>query len=397
MPQSAPALQTYSHAWNTAHHSHYDLTADILTANRAVIDRFEERGDLQSATWFLAYFDHALFGGIYTILSLMDWMKRVHGTEHRVVIMDRVETSDEEIRDAIVDVFPSLADTDIVLPLADGVPYSELPPTDIGVCTLWVTAYNLARFNATKAKFYIVQDFEPHFYSAGTLYALAEATYRLGFAGLANTRGPASVYESYLNPTISFEPAFRVSPPELVKPSAVPRAPVQLVLYGRPSTERNAFELLAAACSIIKSRFQDRIRIVSAGEDWDPAAYGLEGIVKNFGLLRKLDHVRALYEASDVGLCFSLTPHASYQPFEYLAARVAPVSNVNAATTWFFHDGENCLVSEPFPSCIADAVGRLVEEPDLRQKLVETGYEQVASNDWESQFQKIWRFMTNAQ
>jgi glycosyltransferase involved in cell wall biosynthesis len=170
-----------------------------------------------------------------------------------------------------------------------------------------------------------------------------------------------------------------------------------VVLYGRPSTERNAFELLAAACCIIKSRFGDRVRIVSAGEDWDPAAYMLEGVIDNFGLLRSLSDVRALYEGSDIGVCFTLTPHPSYQPFEYLAARVAPVSNVNAAATWFFRDGENCLVTEPFPNCIADAVSRLIEEPDLRQKLVEGGYQQIASSDWQSQFQKIWRFMTNAQ
>lgn len=396
---SAPLTDARLHtlAWGSAHNPTFDLTPSILEANRRVVERFDQRGTIQSATWFLAHFDHALFGGVYTILRLMSWMKQVHGVEHRLVIVDSLETTDAAVRRSISAVFPNLVDIDIVLPMDGKVPYDELPPTDIGVCTLWVTAYALARFNGVKAKFYMVQDFEPSFYPAGTLYALTEATYRLGFAGLGNTPGPAIAYEAYGNPTMSFLPAFEVSPSDLVKPSALPHAPAQVVLYGRPSTERNAFELLAAACQQIKHRHGDRVRIVSAGEAWQPAGYLLDGIVENRGRLSSLEEVRDLYEASDIGLSFMLTRHPSYQPFEYLAARAAPVSNVNATTSWFLRDGENCLVTEPFPGCIAAAVSRLIDEPELRHKIVETGYGQVATNDWQSQLDAIWRFMSNGQ
>jgi glycosyltransferase involved in cell wall biosynthesis len=388
-------VQLHTLAWGSAHNPHFDLTPEVLEANRRVVEGFDQRGEVRSATWFLAHFDHALFGGVYTILRLMSWMKEHHGVEHRLVMVDRLETTDQAVRSTITAVFPNLVDIDIVLPVEGRVPYDELPPTDIGVCTLWVTAYALARFNAVRSKFYMVQDFEPSFYAAGTLYALTEATYRLGFAGLGNTPGPAAAYEAYGNPTISFMPAFDVSPRDLVKPSALRGAPVQLVLYGRPSTERNAFELLAAACRQIKERYGAQVRIVSAGEAWDPSDYLLDGIIENRGLLGTLEEVRDLYEASDIGLSFMLTRHPSYQPFEYLAARAAPVSNVNATTSWFLRDGENCLVTDPFPSCIAGAVGRLIEDPERRGKIIETGYEQIADNDWQSQLHGIWRFMSN--
>jgi glycosyltransferase involved in cell wall biosynthesis len=400
-PPLGPEVQRdpwlHTHAWGSAHNPHFDLTPEVLESNRRVVEAFEQRGEVRSATWFLAHFDHALFGGVYTILRLMSWMKEVHGVEHRLVIVDRLEVTDQMVRTAISEVFPNLGDIDIVLPFDGRVPYDELPSTDIGVCTLWVTAYALARFNAVKSKFYMVQDFEPSFYAAGTLYALTEATYRLGFAGIGNTSGPAAAYESYGNPTISFTPAFDVSPPDLIKPSALPGAPAQVVLYGRPTTERNAFELLAAACRKIKTRYGERVRIVSAGEVWEPSAYQLDGIVENRGLLGTLEEVRTLYEASDIGLSFMLTRHPSYQPFEYLAAKAAPVSNVNANTSWFLRDGENSLVTDPFPSCIAAAVGRLIDEPELRRKIVETGYAQVADNDWPSQLDRVWRFISNTQ
>jgi O-antigen biosynthesis protein len=396
-PSDAPVLdhRVGSYAWNIACDPYFDLTPEELEANATVVGRFEERPrSVTSATWFLPRFEHALFGGVYTILRLMSWMREYHGVEHRLVLFDGLEATDPRIRAMVREAFPNLADIDIVLPHRTGLPLDELPPTDIAVCSLWSSAYALARYNATGAKFYMVQDFEPSFYPAGTAYALAEATYRLGYAGLVNTPGLADVYAAYGNPTISFVPAVDFAVPDLPKPSAQGQ-PVQIVLYGRPSTDRNAFELIAVACRQLKARYGDRIRIVSAGEDYDPAAFGLEGVLENVGLLRDLHSVRTLYAESDVGICFMLSKHPSYQPFEYLAARMAPVCNANAATGWLLRDGENCLITEPFPSCVAEAVGRLVDDSELRLKIASGGHEDVVNTTWERELQRTWQFITN--
>lgn len=385
-----------TYPWNVAVDPYFDLSPAELEANAAVVSRFEERPPhISSATWFLPRFEHALFGGVYTILRLMSWMTANHGVEHRLVIFDGHEATDPAIRGMVRDVFPNLADIDIALPPPmRPLPVDELPRTDIAVCSLWSSAYALARFNPTSAKFYMVQDFEPSFYPAGTIFALAEATYRLGFAGLVNTPGLAEVYAAYGNPTTAFVPAVDFTVPEVAKPSAE-GGPVQVVLYGRPSTDRNGFELIAAACHQIKSRYGDSVRIVSAGEDFEPAAFLLDGVIENAGLLRDLDSVRQLYAASDIGVCFMFSKHPSYQPFEYLAARVVPVCNTNAATGWLLRDGENCLITEPFPSGVAEAVGRLIEDPELRLKLAAAGHEEVTGTTWESELGRTWRFMTN--
>lgn len=393
-PALDPRVGTYS--WNIAFSPYFNLSPEELDANRAVVQRFDERSaDVSSATWFLPRFEHALFGGVYTILRLMSWMTEHHGVEHRLVLFDGQIATDPEIRHMVREAFPNLGDIDIVLPPRSGsVPIDELPATDIAVCSLWSSAYSLARFNSTAAKFYMVQDFEPSFYSAGTAFALAEATYRLGFAGLVNTPGLADVYAAYGNPTLPFVPAVDFVVGDDPKPSAH-GGPVQIVIYGRPSTDRNAFELIARASHHLKARYGDGIRIVSAGQDFDPAAFGLEGVVENLGLLRELQAVRKLYSDSDIGICFMLSKHPSYQPFEYLAARMAPVCNANLATEWLLRDGENCVITEPFPSCIAAAVGRLVDDPELRLKIASTGHEDVLAANWEVELSHIWRFITN--
>lgn len=57
---------------------------------------------------------------------------------------------------------------------------------DACVATSWDTAHVLARrSSASTHRFYFVQDFEPFFYPRGSLYSLAEDTYRFGFRHIA--------------------------------------------------------------------------------------------------------------------------------------------------------------------------------------------------------------------
>jgi glycosyltransferase involved in cell wall biosynthesis len=113
-------------------------------------------------------------------------------------------------------------------------------------------------------------------------------------------------------------------------------------------------------------------------------------------LLPSLEAVKSLYTESDIGVCFMLSKHPSYQPFEYLAAGVAPVVNRNAATAWMLEDEQNCLVTEPFTSSIADAVTRLVDDADLRRSIAKRGREQVTATEWDEELERVWEFITGA-
>jgi O-antigen biosynthesis protein len=398
-PEPAPATNpTHTHSFHVARNEFYNPSARVLELNGAVVDRFDNRlTNINSATWFVPWFEHVYFGGIHTILRFMSWMRVEHGVEPRLVVYDNPVATDDAVRSQIKSAFPELADIDIVVPPghAPYVDFDELPPTDIALCTIWYSAYALLRFNTTKAKFYFVQDFEPAFYPAGVLWAMAEATYRFGFAGLVNTPGLGEVYSSYGNPSCSFVPAVDVQVPRHTPSEDRGRGPVEVVLYGRPSTDRNGFELLAAMSHLLKDRFKDKVHIVAAGEEWDPSDYELKGVVDNVGLLPTLKDVRELYSRSDIGVCCMFSKHPSYQPFEYMAAGMAVVTNVNTATQWLFHHEDNCLLSEPFAVALADAVGRLVQEPELRMKLASAGFELSKTVTWDEEFQKLWEFVVN--
>jgi glycosyltransferase involved in cell wall biosynthesis len=169
---------------------------------------------------------------------------------------------------------------------------------------------------------------------------------------------------------------------------------VQIVFYGRPSTPRNAFALGLAALSEVKDRFGDAVRIVAAGEDWNPGQFGVGDVLENRGALTDLDAVADLYRSSHVGLALQLTPHPSYQPLEFAACGVATVANRNPHTEWLLRDGETALLADALPSAIAEALARLVEDAGLRERLAATAREQVLAVRWEDEVERIHGAMT---
>ncbi len=137
---------------------------------------------------------------------------------------------------------------------------------------------------------------------------------------------------------------------------------MRVFFYGRPKTARNAFGLGLAALGRLKENFGGRVEVICAGENWNPAQFGLAGKVRNLGVLGSLDEVAELYRSCDIGLVFMFSKHPSYQPFEFMASGMATVSNINPATAWLLRDGENCLLTPPLPTPTAERLGRLVED-----------------------------------
>jgi glycosyltransferase involved in cell wall biosynthesis len=371
----------------------FDATDAARTENRELIDRYRHSGpvEIRSVEWFLPFFHHVYFGGVHTLLRFADHFAREHEVENRFycydVGPDAVTAMAEKVRNA----FPALAGA--TFKSAADVNVRDLPPVDAAIATLWTSAYPLLHLRSARAKFYFVQDNEPEFYPAGSGSALAEETYKFGLPGIVNTPGLATVYRSYGNPAVSFVPAVDT---HRYHPSPEPRdpaAPVRVFFYARPGSTRNAFGLGIAALAELERVHRGRVEIVCAGENWNPAQFGLAGRIRNLGVLASLDEVAALYRSCDIGLVFMLTKHPSYQPFEFMASGMATVSNANPATEWLLRDGENCLLTSPLPTATAERLGRLVEDGELRARIVAAGLAEVRQYRWADQIERVWRAM----
>jgi glycosyltransferase involved in cell wall biosynthesis len=337
--------------------------------------------------WMLPFFHHVYFGGTHTLLRFAEHFARVHGVTTHFHCYDIGPSHLDGLAGKVRGAFPSLTSATFT---SGWTPLTELPDADLAIATLWTSAYQVLKMTNTRAKFYFVQDNEPQFYAAGAASGLAEETYRFGFPGIVNTPGLAEVYASYGNPAVSFVPAVDT---DRYHPPAEPRdpsAPARVFFYGRSKSSRNSFGLGLAALKLLKRKYGDRVEIVCAGEDWNPGQFGMNGQIRNLGVLASLDEVAALYRSCDIGLVFMQTKHPSYQPFEFMASGMATVSNINPATTWLLRDGENCLLTPPLPTPTAERLGRLVDDVELRRRIAAAGAEQVRRYRWEDQIESVW-------
>ncbi len=144
----------------------------------------------------------------------------------------------------------------------------------------------------------------------------------------------------------------------------------------------------------LKAKMGDRVRIVSAGDEWLPSEYGLQGIVENLGLLSYEDTAR-LYQESQVGVVMMLTRHPSYIPLELMACGCVAVTNVNKWTSWLLKDGENCLLAPATVSGIAETVERALLDEGLRESIREKALTMVRNEylDWASEAEHIFRYL----
>jgi glycosyltransferase involved in cell wall biosynthesis len=375
----------------------FDLSDEDLARHEQLLADYAgaDAVEIKSIQWFVPWVPTVFLGGVFTILRFAAHFAREHGVESRFCIYDVSPAHGKRMVSGIRSAFPELSNAEVTFrtPPDGGAGYSHLRDCDAAIATFWTSVFPTLRFSRSRARFFFLQDFEPYFYPAGSAFALAEETYRLGLPGIVNTPGLAAAYRTYGNPAVSFVPAVdldRYQPPVTPRPDT----PVRVFFYGRPSSPRNAFGLGVASLVELKHRYGHRVEIVCAGESWNPGQFGYADILSNLGRLRNLEEVAELYRTCHIGLVLMLTKHPSYQPFEFMASGMACVSNRNPDTEWFLRDEENCLLANPRPAAIAQRIGALVDEPALRERIVETALEDVSQVRWEDQIEKIWNAMT---
>ena len=371
--------------------SMFDFTEADLKENEKIV-RSAYSGEVKSMVWFLQEFDYVFYAGLYTIFRTASYLQRKHGVANTFVFV--ANTPANVMMERVGAGFPELRDCraySITSP--EGL--TEIPKADASVCTLWTTAYYSLKFNAVKRKFYFIQDYEPLFYPAGSTYAQTEATYRFGFDGIANTEGLKLVYENeYGGRAVSLDPSVDTS---IFYPNdhrQYKKKQYTVFFYGRPGHPRNGFELGVEALKCLKRRMGKRVRIVTAGANYNTAIYGLDGVVENLGRL-KIEQTGDLYRNCDAGLVMMYTRHPSYLPYEMMACGCCVVSNYNAYTTWFLKDGENSVVCEPSASSIAEAIENILLDENRRKQIGEFGAKQIIENNptWDDSLEKVAQFI----
>jgi O-antigen biosynthesis protein len=369
-----------------------DFDDDDLAANRAQLEAARLlKTPIRSINWYLPNFHYAFYGGVFTILRFAAGLLESYGVQSNLIIYDTPSVSAAEMKKRVTDAFPGLAGVPLIVLKGAS---DAVPDSDASVATFWTSAFVLLRERKARRKFYFVQDYEPLFYPAGSLHGLAEATYRFGFPGIVNTTGLCEVYRRESGAlAVAFTPSIDKTifhPPVQERP----RTPFRIFFYGRPETDRNAFEIGLSALRKVKQRNGEGVQIVVAGSKFPRGLTAQAPGIEFRGLLPYRE-TGELYRSCHAGLALMLTRHPSYLPFELMGCGAVPVVNVNAANRWLLRHGENACMVEPSPSCLAAAFESLIKDPALLGRLSAEARQTVAATTWESEVARVFRFMNN--
>lgn len=348
---------------------------------------------VRTVNWFLPDIDNPFYGGIATILRIADHMTRFHGVENRFICW--AGPNEAWVRSALRAIFPTIADSAIFF--HNGSPtagFEGIPACDAAIATQWPTAYMLAAFPGAERKFYLIQDFEPMFHAAGTLYALAEETYKIGLYGICNTTSMERFYrEDYGGTGMAFMPSVDT---EVFHSNGREEKdadePVSVFLYARPGHWRNCWELVSLALDELKSTYGDRLRIMTAGAWARPEDLG-RGI-DHLGLL-DYRSTGDLYRKADIGISLTVSPHPSYLPVELMACGAAVVAFDLPPGYWILRENESAVLARRTVPSLVDAVSSLVDDPELRRRIQAGGQDLVKRHhsDWDHSLARIYHFL----
>ncbi len=254
--------------------------------------------------------------------------------------------------------------------------------TDATIATFWGTVSLLQQLALPGRRYYLVQDFEPYFYPAGSEYVQAENSYRQGLHCLTLGSWLANLLrEQYGAQADAFD--FSVDTAIYRPNPALHTAHPRIAFYARPSTPRRAYELGIEALQLVKQRHPG-VEIILYGAESPPLP---SFAVTNVGLLNAWE-LASLFASCDVGLVLSTT-NPSLVPLEMMACRCAVVDLASSRAAGLLEDGVNCRLATPTPTVIADALLDLVWDQERRSAIVETAYRQVKDMSWEHSVRQI--------
>ena len=293
-----------------------------------------------------------VFGGISTALKFFNNLADELGAERRLLVLD-ANVSKKDIENGFSDYVLVPCSQNVccdkqIVDLKDR-KNETFPVTgkDLFIATGWWTAYTIApviKWQAMtyqqkiKNLIYLIQDYEPNFYPWSTRYMLAEGTYKMDIPTTAvfNSSQLRDYFKAngyVFDKEYCFDPVLN----EVLKrylnthPAESVQRKKQILVYGRPSVSRNAFELLIDALMRWSEEYPEarEWKVYSAGEQFDNIELKNKVVLEVLGKLSLEQYAKFMTETY-AGISLMVSPHPSYPPLEMSTFGIKTITNTYA-------------------------------------------------------------------
>lgn len=288
-----------------------------------------------------------VFGGISTALKFYEALGAQLGCPVRIIVTDAPVVWENAVQ---VDGYKMVPAEENSMEMRQVVPFCDragktfpVGKNDIFLATAWWTAYTISEVMKWQADYYkqpvkpmlyMVQDYEPGFYPWSSRYLMADSTYKMDIPTVAilNSTLLKDHFENngyQFARSYSFDPVLNETLKEyLFAHEKDYKRKKQILIYGRPSVERNALELIVASLKEWAKTYPEASEwtILSAGESFADIPVDENISIQSIGKLSLEDYGRTMLETS-IGISLMVSPHPSYPPLEMSTFGIRTITN----------------------------------------------------------------------
>lgn len=339
-----------------------------------------------------------VFGGISTAINFFKELQNNLPEEfsYRVIITDASasDTIDTFNKYKIVNMTQD-SDEKYQLVFVNDRYGKELPiwENDIFIATAWWTAYNAKELIRIQNNFYgnsfnliyFIQDFEPGFYQWSSRYSLAESTYKdeIKTTAVINSKELYDFMKIKKYPfseTYYFVPKLNQKLKEFLPKLSEIKKVNRILVYGRPSVVRNAFEIVVNSLKVFaQNENAKHWEFISLGEKHRDIDLGNGNKLISKGKVTLEEYADYLL-TSKIGLSLMISPHPSYPPLEmaYFGLKTITNSYENKNLSYMHENIVN--IDDLRPSIVGNKLVEL-SRLELDKNTKESEYEVSYIND----------------
>ena len=335
-----------------------------------------------------------VYGGITSALKVFQRLSELLGFEQRIIIV-----GDEKFAEKTsyhLSGFSHNGKDRGIFFLAEDQRIS-VRKSDIFLFSSWITAYVFypvhfwqKKTYGTKERkvIYLIQDYEPGFHPWSAVYMLAESTYHEGTDTIAvfNSKELRTYFENNGYRFCSewaFSPELNHRLRELLLNNQSQERKKRIILYARPATPRNAFQLIYDGLKLWANRYDD-------AKNWEILALGdkfvdlpLPGNSIRFLGKLSLEEYGEIMLTSYAGISLMISPHPSYPPLEMSTFGVRTITNCFANKDLSSFNRNIISMKKYTPEDIADALETICREyGSVKAEPITTG-DYIEGNDLE--------------
>ena len=267
-----------------------------------------------------------------------------------------------------------------------------LSDADVAIATCWKSSEFVARDARSLFQFRFIQEIEENLIPEGHRYFKRSVdAYRLPLQPIAfgqtlapriQERAPAGV--EAVDRAVDQEGFLAKSPPE------ERGAPHRVLFYARPDRKERGFSLGMEALRLLAERYPEIEITIFGSQEEDIGPLGFP--VRHIGIPSRSNLASEMNRAQVV-LSLSLSGTVSSVSLEAMACGAVVVESELSGLADILSPGEGFRLAPAKPVAVAETIGEILDNADLRVELARAGIRAMQKRDWSSTFNQFERIL----